>query len=88
MTHWMSDEQFEHVQKIARVSLASWQESGVAHSFRIYSAGDRDTCWPSKQHISQVVRTQDALIGVTLPPFPQCTSRRCRCYFRPEDISL
>ena len=81
MTQWMSDEQFQHVQKIARASLASMRKSGVVHTLRIYSAGDHDTCAWCKQHISQVVRIEDAIIGVTLPPFPSCTSRRCRCYF-------
>jgi len=35
-----------------------------------------------------VVKTADAEIGVNLPPLPACSSSRCRCYFRPCDISI
>jgi hypothetical protein len=88
MTEWMSDKEAREVLKIALASLKSWRATGVVHSFRIYCAHDDDTCDACNSHAGNIGNIERAYIAVTLPPFPECSARRCRCYFRPEDISV
>ena len=85
---YMSDEQFELVQQIAVDNLAAWKASRVVKTPKWYTAPDADVCAPCRSHHGAVVNVSDADIAVTLPPLPACSSTRCRCYFRPCDISI
>ena len=86
--HYMSDQQFELVQQAAVLNLAAWKASGVVKTLKYYSADDANVCAACKAHHGGVVSIWDAEIGANLPPLPDCSSRRCRCYFRPEDVSI
>jgi hypothetical protein len=79
----MSDEQFNLVQ-----NLTAWKDSGVVEMLKWYSAKDADVCAARRAHHGIVLNISDAEIGVNLPPLPTCSSVRCRCHFRPEDISI
>jgi len=86
--HYMSDEQFILAQQTAADNLAAWKASGVVKTLKWYSAADADVCATCRAHHGAVLNLSDAEIGVNLPPHPGCSSARCRCYFRPWDISI
>ncbi len=86
--HYMSDEQFKLVQQTAADNLAAWKASGVLKTLRRYSAEHADVCAPCRAPRGVVINLSEAEIGVALPPLPGCSSTRCRCYFRPWDISV
>jgi hypothetical protein len=84
----MSDEQFRLVQQTAAENLAAWKASGVVKTLRWYSAEDTDVCAACKAQHAIVVDVSDAEISVNLPPLLACSSTRCRCYFRPCEVSI
>ena len=84
----MRDEQFKLVQETAAHNLAAWKTSGVVKILKCYSADDAHVCATCRAHHGAVVNVSNTTIGVDLPPHPACSSRRCRCYFRPWDVSV
>lgn len=82
-----NDEKFALIKQIAVNNLQAWRLSGVVRTLKCYSAQDRDVCPQCADHLGAVVKIEDARIGINLPPFDTCTARRCRCYFRPCEIS-
>ena len=87
-THYMSEEQFALVQRANADNLAAWKHSGVVNSLKWYSAEDEDVCPACRAHDGRIIPISDAKLGVNLPPHEACISTRCRCYFRPSDISI
>jgi len=86
--HYMSDEQFKPVQETAAQNLATWKTSGVVKTVKYYGAQDTDVCAACRARHGVVVNISEAEIGTNLPPLPACSSGRCRCYFRPWDVSI
>jgi len=85
---YISDEQFKLVQESAATNLTAWMNSDVVKTLKYFSAEDADVWALCRAHHGTIVKTADAEIGVNLPPLSNCSSPRCRCYFRPCNISI
>jgi SPP1 gp7 family putative phage head morphogenesis protein len=77
-----------NLREVATGNLHAWKESGVVKTLKYYSAEDTDVCAPCRQRHGTIVMIADGWIGGNLPPIDACVSGRCRCYFRPWDVSL
>jgi hypothetical protein len=88
VAHYMSDKQFKLIYETAAQNLAAWKRSGVVKTLKCYSAEDDDVCETCRQHDGNIVKIEEAVIGVYIPKFDNCSSNQCRCYFRPWDISI
>jgi len=69
-------------------NLRTWSRSGVVKTLRCYSAEDADVCRECRALDGTIIKIEDAEIGTNLPPLKTCRAKRCRCYFRPWDISV
>jgi SPP1 gp7 family putative phage head morphogenesis protein len=78
----------DDLREIAVANLDAWKQSGVVKTLKYYSAEDAEVCSQCRQHHGMIVRTDEAVIGSNLPPIDGCLNWRCRCYFRPWDVSL
>ena len=76
------------LRKIARDNLTAWRASGVVKSVRYYTAEDESVCPECAKRAGSTVPIDEAVIGVNIPPLSTCSNRHCRCYFRPQEISL
>jgi hypothetical protein len=85
--YYMSDENFAFVQETAAANLAAWKRSGVVKTLKCYSAEDHDVCETCRHHDGNIIKIEEAVIGVNIPKFDACSCVQCRCYFRPWDIS-
>ena len=73
---------------VASANLAAWRASGVVKTLKFYSAEDADVCTECATQHGTIVNIADGKVGVNLPPLKTCERIRCRCYFRPWDVSL
>jgi NAD+--asparagine ADP-ribosyltransferase len=76
------------LREIAEKNLVAWKQSGVVKTLKFYSADDGEACGACQQQHGKVVAVADGEIGLNLPPLDACTNARCRCYFRPWDVSV
>jgi hypothetical protein len=77
-----------NLREIATGNLNAWKASGVVKTLKHYSAEDTEVCAPCRQHHGTIVTIADGRIAGNLPPINACVNGRCRCYFRPWDVSL
>ena len=49
---------------------------------------DADVCAACWERHGSVVQVENGKMGDDLPPLAACESVRCRCYFRPEQVSM
>jgi SPP1 gp7 family putative phage head morphogenesis protein len=83
----MRGEHRDQANEIAKQKLLAWTESGVVKSVKWHAAGDKDVCITCREMNGSIVSIAHAQIGTNLPPLFGCKSKKCRCYFRPEEIS-
>jgi SPP1 gp7 family putative phage head morphogenesis protein len=76
------------LREIATENLNAWKEAGVVKTLKYHSAEDAEDCPPCRRHHGLIVRIDEGAIGKNLPPLDACVNERCRCYFRPWDVSL
>ena len=76
------------LKEIAAANLDAWQRSGVVKTLKYYSADDADVCVGCRKHHGVIIAIADGSISENLPPLDACVNNRCRCYFRPWDISV
>ena len=76
------------IHETAAQNLLAWKNSGVVKTLKYFSAEDEDACASCRAHDGTIITIADAEISVNLPPLLTCSSSRCRCYFRPRDISI
>jgi len=76
------------IRQIAAVNLDGWRRSGVVKTLKFYSADDAVACAVCECHHQEIVAVEDGVVGVNLPPLDDCKKARCRCYFRPWDVSV
>ncbi len=74
--------------EIALGNLSAWKASGIVKLLRYYSADDNAVCVECQKHSGRILTPSEGDIGTNLPPLNQCRNARCRCYFRPWDISF
>jgi hypothetical protein len=84
----MRDPNLASAKEISSQNLDAWQKSGVVKTLKYYSAADDAVCSECAKNSGVVVKLEDGIVGGTLPPLDKCQGIRCRCYFRPWDISL
>jgi hypothetical protein len=72
---------------LARNNLDAWRASGVVKTLKHYTAEDAGVCAERSNRHGSITAIGDAEVGVNLPPVHACSNGRCRCYFRPWDIS-
>jgi SPP1 gp7 family putative phage head morphogenesis protein len=84
----MANADNEPIREIAAQNLLAWKKAGVVKSLKYYSADDDAVCDNCKKHSGAIIEISKAEMGYNLPPITECSSSRCRCYFRPYDISL
>jgi SPP1 gp7 family putative phage head morphogenesis protein len=77
-----------NLREIATGNLHAWKEFGVVKTLKYYSAEDTEVCAPCRRHHGAIVTIADGRVGQNLPPLDACVNERCRCYFRPSDVSL
>lgn len=76
------------LRRIAEGNLEAWSKSDVVKTLKIYSAEDQKVCEYCRQQHGAFITISDEIVGKTLPPFAACGNASCRCYFRPEGISI
>lgn len=84
----MNDEQFAQAKETAAHNLVAWREGGVVKTLKYYTADDADVCAACWGRHGLVVQIENGTMGDNLPPLAVCESVCCRCYFRPEQVSM
>jgi predicted nucleic acid-binding Zn-ribbon protein len=80
--------------EISAANLREWKESEVVKTVKVYCTMDEKVCAICQRRNNLVLKLEDANVGVTVPPFADCSNvddpkiLRCRCYWTPQDISL
>ncbi len=87
----------DSAEQISKDNLAAAKNSGVVKTVKIYTAQDEDICKSCKPWHGKVFSIGKANFEKNIPPFIFCknpkrfsyqTKNGCRCYWRPEEISL
>jgi hypothetical protein len=84
----MRGEQRDQVNEIAKQNLSAWKESDVVKSVKWHTVEDKDVCATCREMSGSIVPITHAHMGANLPPLSSCKSGKCRCYFRPEEVSI
>lgn len=76
---------------LARNNIREWVKSGSVKSLKLYTAGDESVCDICKQVHGKIfpINTYEQIkIVMENAHMKNCKNPVCRCYWRPEDISI